>query len=60
MSHKAKKPLTWYQLWSRIGKMKLTKTQDLKVEIKVDDIIYPCSLDFDENGNHAFITVIKD
>lgn len=56
MSHKKK--LTWYQLWLRIGKMQIAKSQSNSVQVRVDGVVYPAELSYEDNGQIAYIDAI--
>ena len=55
-----KKGLTWYQLWTRIGKTKLIEDTNNKVLISIDDseFLYYCTIEFINQGTDAYINII--
>ena len=58
------KPITWCQLWKRIGKQPLSITQHRNVQIKIDGQLKDCVLVYDSgtsfhlevlNNNHNMV-----
>ena len=45
-----KKSINWYQLWERIGKQTMYKTQNTKVHVLIDGELKECALVFTNNG----------
>ena len=46
-----KKSISWYQLWKRIGKQTMHKTQNTKVQVLIDGELKECALVFTNNGS---------
>ena len=46
-----KKSISWYQLWKRIGKQPMYKTQNTKVQVLINGELKECALIFTNNGN---------
>ena len=46
-----KKSINWYQLWKRIGKQPMYKTQNTKVHVLIDGELKECALVFTNNGS---------
>ena len=46
-----KKSISWYQLYKRIGKQKLYKTRNTKVQVLIDGELKECVLVFTNNGS---------
>ena len=46
-----KKSISWYQLWERIGKQTMYKTQNTKVHVLIDGELKECALVFTNNGS---------
>ena len=46
-----KKSISWYQLWKRIGKQPMYKTQNTKVQVLINGELKECALVFTNNGS---------
>ena len=54
-----KKPMTWYQLFHRIGKQTIHKTQNTKVQVMIDGELKECALVFTNNGSDFYLEVVN-
>lgn len=54
-----KKPITWYQLYKRIGKQTIHKTRNTKVQVLIDSELKECTLVFTNNGSDFHLEPIR-
>ena len=54
-----KKTITWFQLFHRIGKQPLKKTQHTKVQVLIDGELKECALVFTDNGSHFHLEPVN-
>ena len=54
-----KKSISWYQLWKRIGKQPMYKTQNAKVQVLIDGELKECDLVFTNNGSNFHLESVK-
>ena len=54
-----KKSISWYQLWERIGKQTMYKTQNTKVQVLIDGELKECALVFTNNGSDFHLEPVK-
>ena len=54
-----KKSISWYQLWKRIGKQPMYKTQNTKVQVLIDGKLQECALVFTNNGSDFHLEPVK-
>ena len=47
--------MTWYQLWKKIGVQPLRKTQNRKVVVYHNGMIYEAKMKYTNNGNYFFL-----
>ena len=50
-----KKSISWYQLYKRIGKQTMYKTQNTKVQVLIDGELKECALVFTNNGSNFYL-----
>lgn len=50
-----KKSISWYQLWKKIGKQKMYKTQNTKVQVLINGKLKECTLVFLNNGSDFYL-----
>ena len=58
-SNRMKKSISWYQLWKRIGKQTMYKTQNTKVQVLIDGELKECALVFTNNGSDFHLEPVK-
>ena len=46
-----KKSISWYQLWKRIGKQPMYKTQNTKAHVLIDGELKECVVVFTNHGS---------
>ena len=54
-----KKSIGWYQLWKRIGKQPMYKTQNTKVHALIDGELKECILVFVNNGSDFYLESVE-
>ena len=54
-----KKSISWYQLWKRIGKQTMYKTQNTKVHVLIDGELKECALVFTNNGSDFHLEPVR-
>ena len=54
-----KKSISWYQLWERIGKQTMYKTQNTKVQVLIDGELKECALVFTNNGSDFHLEPVE-
>ena len=54
-----KKSISGYQLWKRIGKQPMHKTQNTKVQVLIDGELNECALVFTNNGSDFHLKPVK-
>lgn len=54
-----KKAITWYQLFKRISKQPIHKTQNNKVQILINGELKECSLVFTNNGSNFHLELAE-
>ena len=54
-----KKSISWYQLYKRIGKQILYKTQNTKVQVLIGGELKECALVFTNNGSDFHLEPVK-
>ena len=54
-----KKSISWYQLWKRIGKQPMYKTQNTKVQVLINGELQECALVFTNNGSDFHLEPVK-
>ena len=54
-----KKSISWYQLWKRIGKQTMYKTQNTKVHVLIDGELKECALVFTNSGSDFHLEPVK-
>ena len=54
-----KKSINWYQLWKRIGKQPMYKTQNTKVQVLINEELKECALVFTNNGSDFHLEPVK-
>ena len=54
-----KKSISWYQLWERIGKQTMYKTQNTKVHVLIDGELKECALVFTNNGSDFYLEPVR-
>ena len=54
-----KKSISWYQLYKRIGKQPIYKTQNIKVHVLIDGELKECDLVFTNNGSDFHLELVK-
>lgn len=52
--------MTWLQLWKKIGKQPLKRTQNRKVTIYHNGMIYEAEMRYTNNGNYFYLETSKD
>ena len=50
--NKPNNPITWYQLYKRIGKQTMHKTRNTKVQVLINGELRECKLVFTHNGSN--------
>ena len=58
-SNRMKKSISWYQLWKRIGKQTMYKTQNTKAKVLIDGELKECALVFTNNGSDFHLEPVK-
>ena len=53
------KSISWYQLWKRIEKQPMYKTQNTKVQVLIDGELKECALVFMNNGSNFDLEQVK-
>ena len=54
-----KKSISWYQLWKRIEKQPMYKTQNTKVQVLIDGELKECALVFTNNGSDFHLEPVR-
>ena len=54
-----KKSISWCQLYKRIGKQPIYKTQNTKVHVLIDGELKECALVFTNNGSNFHLEPVK-
>ena len=54
-----KKPMTWYQLYRRIGKQTIHKTRNTRVQVLIDGRLRECALVFTNNGSDFHLEIVR-
>ena len=54
-----KKSISWCQLYKRIGKQPIYKTQNTKVQVLIDGELKECALVFTNNGSDFHLEPVK-
>ena len=54
-----KKSISWYDLWKKIGKQTMYKTQNTKVQVLIDGELKECALVFTNNGSDFHLEPVK-
>lgn len=52
-----KKPISWYQIYKRIGKQPMRKTTNTKVQVLVNGELRECALVFSNNGSDFHLEI---
>lgn len=53
-----RKPISWLQLWTRIGRQNIGKTRDSKVQILIDGQLKDCTLVFTDMGQNFHLEIV--
>lgn len=53
-----KKSISWYQLWKRLGKQTIHKTQNTKVQVLVNGELKECALVFTNSGSDFHLEIV--
>lgn len=54
-----RKSISWYQLWKRIGKQTVHKTQNNKVQVLINGELKECALVFTNNGSDFHLEIVR-
>lgn len=53
-----RKPITWCQLYKRIGKQPIRKTQNARVQVLINGELKECALVFTNNGSDFHLEIV--
>lgn len=53
-----KKSISWYQLYKRIGKQTMYKTQNTKVQVLINGELRECALVFTNSGSDFYLEIV--